>query len=189
MSTAFLYVLKINVGFDRLTMELGEGYQEAYYMLCEEVEGLLARNALAEEEANRLSKFNAEILGHKNPAQRIMYVDRIRRDLAETRQVCQAHIVELIQPVERSCVIQKLLVVARDKEAVAAGNEELRQELDMYKSVMIPIDCKPRTAITRVERVPLGTQSLNGLVGRGAAKGREIAVEVANGEMTLEEIM
>jgi hypothetical protein len=45
------------------------------------------RNNLAEEEANRLSKFNAEILGHNNPAQRIMYVDRIRRELAEVKHV------------------------------------------------------------------------------------------------------
>ena len=41
----------------------------------------------AEEEAQRLSKFNAEILGHNNPAQRIMYVDRIRRELHETKHV------------------------------------------------------------------------------------------------------
>lgn len=45
------------------------------------------RNDLAEDEAERLSAFNAEILGHRNPAQRIMYVDRIRRELAETKQV------------------------------------------------------------------------------------------------------
>lgn len=47
------------------------------------------RNNLAEEEADRLSKFNAEILGHNNPAQRIMYVDRIRRELAEAKHVCR----------------------------------------------------------------------------------------------------
>ena len=46
------------------------------------------KNALAEEEARRLSQFNAEILGHNNPSQRIMYVDRIRRELHETKQVC-----------------------------------------------------------------------------------------------------
>ncbi|KAI6040328.1 hypothetical protein EDC04DRAFT_1535466 [Pisolithus marmoratus] len=57
------------------------------YKLVDETADLLARNNLAEEEADRLSRFNAEILGHRNPAQRIMYVDRIRKELAETKQV------------------------------------------------------------------------------------------------------
>ena len=73
----------------RLTTELTnvEKYQEAYYSLSGEVGSLVARNQLAEDEAQRLSKFNAEILSHNNPAQRIMYVDRIRRELAETKHV------------------------------------------------------------------------------------------------------
>lgn len=62
-------------------------FQDAYYKLLDETEGVLARNDLAEEEADRLSQFNAEILGHHNPAQRIVYVDRIRRELADTKQV------------------------------------------------------------------------------------------------------
>ena len=49
--------------------------------------GLVARNALAEDEALRLSQFNAEILSHSNPTQKILYVDRIRRELADTKQV------------------------------------------------------------------------------------------------------
>jgi hypothetical protein len=48
---------------------------------------LAARNQLAESEANRLSQFNAEILGHNNPAQRIVYLDRVRRELADTKHV------------------------------------------------------------------------------------------------------
>ena len=48
--------------------------------------GLVARNALAEDEANRLSAFNAEILSHRNPTQKILYVDRIRRELAEEKE-------------------------------------------------------------------------------------------------------
>jgi hypothetical protein len=73
----------------RLTLELTDAsrFQDAYYKLLDETEGLLARNDLAEEEAGRLSQFNAEILGHHNPAQRIVYVDRIRRELADTKQV------------------------------------------------------------------------------------------------------
>jgi hypothetical protein len=64
-----------------------ERYQAAYYSLYDEVDTLIARNELAEGEAERLSKMNAEILGHTNPAQRILYVDRIRKELAETKQV------------------------------------------------------------------------------------------------------
>jgi hypothetical protein len=64
-----------------------ERYQDAYNSLSEEVNSLLARNQLAEEEAERLGKFNAEILGHNNPAQRISYVDRIRRELADAKYV------------------------------------------------------------------------------------------------------
>jgi hypothetical protein len=72
-----------------LTAEVvdAERYQEAYYTLSDLVSSLAARNELAEEEAQRLSKLNAEILGHNNPAQRILYVDRMRKDLAETKQV------------------------------------------------------------------------------------------------------
>lgn len=78
----------------RLTTELtdAERYQEAYYTILDEVGSLVARNALAEDEAERLSKFNAEIIGHNNPAQRIVYVDRIRRELAETKHVRRSNI-------------------------------------------------------------------------------------------------
>jgi hypothetical protein len=64
-----------------------ECYKEAYYSLSDEIGSLLTRNQIAEEEVDRISQFNAEILGHHNPAQRIMYVDRIRRELAEAKQV------------------------------------------------------------------------------------------------------
>lgn len=64
-----------------------EGYAHAYQTLVDEVDALVDRNLLAEEEAQQLSKFNAELLSHKNPAQKIMYVDRIRQELAEVKQV------------------------------------------------------------------------------------------------------
>ena len=72
-----------------MTVDLSdaERYRDAYHKLFDEVGVLAARNQLAESEANRLSQFNAEILGHTNPAQRIVYLDRVRRELAETKQV------------------------------------------------------------------------------------------------------
>ena len=72
-----------------MTVDLtdAERYRDAYRKLLDEVGVLAARNQLAESEANRLSQFNAEILGHNNPSQRIVYLDRVRRELAETKQV------------------------------------------------------------------------------------------------------
>ena len=64
-----------------------EDYAHAYQVLLDEVNALVDRNVLAEEEAQQLSKFNAELLSHKNPAQKIMYVDRIRQELADMKQV------------------------------------------------------------------------------------------------------
>ena len=64
-----------------------EGYAQAYRTLVDEVNALVDRNALAEEEAQQLSKLNAGLLSHKNPAQKIMYVDGIRQELADTKQV------------------------------------------------------------------------------------------------------
>lgn len=88
---------------------------------------------MAEQEAERLACLNAEILGHHNPSQRIMYVDRIRKELADAKH--------------------RLLVINREKANLAGNNEVLMNELEMYKSVMV-VD-KPRTAITRIERAPL----------------------------------
>ncbi|KAF7376077.1 hypothetical protein MSAN_00022500 [Mycena sanguinolenta] len=120
-----------------LTTELAESdqFQAAYYSLSDEVKSLIARKELAEGEADRLSKFNAEILGHQNPAQRIMYVDRIRRELAETKH--------------------KLVATETECESVTSQNAELVRELQMYKSTSVPSENKPRTLVTRVSRPPL----------------------------------
>ncbi|KIJ18737.1 hypothetical protein PAXINDRAFT_110329 [Paxillus involutus ATCC 200175] len=128
---------------EQLDLELVDAsrFQDAYYKLLDETEGLLARNNLAEEEAERLSRFNAEILGHHNPAQRIVYVDRIRSELADTKQ--------------------KLLVCMRDRDTLAAANENFRHELELYTSSMVPTDSKPRSLFIRVSRQPLTSQGLN----------------------------
>ncbi|OSX66113.1 hypothetical protein POSPLADRAFT_1043607 [Postia placenta MAD-698-R-SB12] len=165
---------------EQLTSDLAqaEQYQEAYNGLLEEVDALVAKNALAEEEAVRLSKFNAEIVGHRNPAQRIVYVDKIRRELHETKQ--------------------KLLMTSRDRDAVQAHNEDLQYEIALYKSVAIPSEYKPRTAVTRVERAPMVTQGLS--ISKGVEHGKSISVpsarlasmpemEYEQGGMTLDEIM
>ncbi|KAI0071475.1 hypothetical protein K474DRAFT_1693455 [Panus rudis PR-1116 ss-1] len=169
----------LRADIEQLTSDLAEAerYQEAYADLVEEVGALIQRNALAEEEATRLSRFNAEILGHNNPAQRIQYVDRIRRELFETKQ--------------------QLLLCTRDRDAVLDENSQLRYELDMYKAVTVPLDAKPKTSITRVPRVPLGTQNTNvngkstNVAASVSAKRLESTPEVdcKEGDMTVDEIM
>lgn len=62
-------------------------YEHAYKALSTEVDALVIRNELVEREADHLSQFNAEILGHANPNQKIHYLDRIRRDLADAKHV------------------------------------------------------------------------------------------------------
>lgn len=129
----------------RLSTELQglEWYEQAYENLNKQIALLVSRNKIAEEEATELSQCNAEILGHHNPAQRIMYVDRIRRELAEAKQ--------------------QIAELTLEKERAEAQGDQLQQELDMYTSVMVPVGSKPRTNLTRVTRVPLSSlpESLN----------------------------
>ena len=163
----------------------------------DEVGALVDRNNLAEGEADRLSKFNAEILGHNNPAQRIMYVDRIRRELAETKHVRRATNF-LFYFKLTTLPRQKLLLSTRDRDAVATNNEDLQHELAMYKSVMVPSESKPRTNMIRIERPPLANQNLNLLQNGGvnATKSVNGGVDKTHtldayipGEMTLDEIL
>ncbi|KAF8972978.1 hypothetical protein BDZ97DRAFT_1912579 [Flammula alnicola] len=126
-------------------------------------------------EAERISKFNAEILGHNNPAQRIMYVDRIRRELAEAKH--------------------KIVLLTREQENVAAQNDELQHELDMYTSVRVPLDSKPRTNITRIGRAPLvnlahslnsGAQSTHAGNGKASFLPIKPVIEVNDTDMTID---
>lgn len=104
-----------------------EELQQSYEQLSSEVDQLLARNALAEDVAAQLSKFNAEIVGHKNPAQRIMYVERIRNELAESRHA--------------------LVLLQHEHNTVVQSKEAAQREVDMYKSINAP-----RGTVTRVLR-------------------------------------
>lgn len=91
-----------------------------------------------------------------------------------------------------------MLLLTRDRDAVAVNNEDLRQELDMYKSVMVPSGDKPRTNITRIGRPALASQNLNVDATTKFTKsfndGGERKVQMQTlgsipGDMTLEEIM
>ncbi|KAG8831564.1 hypothetical protein FRC18_006314 [Serendipita sp. 400] len=114
-------------------------YEHAYNSLCKEVDALVLRNELVEREADHLSHFNAEILGHTNPNQKIHYLDRIRKDLADTKQ--------------------KLAVSNRQREAVLDDNDTLRNELHAYRSLSESRSRAPN--VTRVPRMPLGLSTMN----------------------------
>jgi hypothetical protein len=172
---------------NRLLTELAdaERYQEAYTSLSDQVGSLVARNQLAEEEAERLSKFNAEILGHNNPAQRIAYVDRIRRELAEAKHVsCHAnysfsrYLPRMLQ--------KKIVVLSREQEAVVGLNADIQHELDTYKS-----RDKPGTHITRVQRAPLLNVTRNLDVSKTPVSTKSVGegLDFILGDMTMNEIM
>ncbi|KDQ55869.1 hypothetical protein JAAARDRAFT_71211 [Jaapia argillacea MUCL 33604] len=154
-----------------------EPYISAYSSLLDQVNELVARNELAEEEAEKLSAFNAEILGHRNESQRILYVDRVRRELGDVKQ--------------------KLLMSNLEVEALLVENGEMRRELGMYKSV------QGGGAVgggrRRVGRVPLvqvvgdenweGREGWGGKVPQAQGKGEVGEVGYRDGDMTLDEIM
>lgn len=48
---------------------------------------VLAREAAATEEAERLAAHNAELAGHSNEVQKISYVEGVRREMTLVKQV------------------------------------------------------------------------------------------------------
>jgi hypothetical protein len=44
-------------------------------------------------------------------------------------------------------------MLTHEQENIAAHNNDLERELEMYKSVRVPMDDKRRTNITRVGRI------------------------------------
>ncbi|KAL1742077.1 hypothetical protein HDZ31DRAFT_44065 [Schizophyllum fasciatum] len=127
--------LRAKIGALTAELEKAVEYKEAYEQLVEDAHVLASRNEIAEAEARQLMKANADILGHSNPSQRIVYVDKIRNELHGARQE-----------------IARLRV---EREALINKHEAVLQELDSYKSVMVPFDGRPKTHMTRVARMPL----------------------------------
>ena len=91
--------------------------------------------------------------------------------------------------------------MTKDRDAIASENDTLFHELQVYKSVNIAADFKPKTTMTRVGRQPLASQSLN--VGptstharstsksatNGKALAKTLEVEFKEGDMTIDELM
>ena len=49
--------------------------------------------------------------------------------------------------------LKKIATLMHEQENIATHNNDLEHELEMYKSVRVPIDDKRRTNITRVGRI------------------------------------
>ncbi|KAL1689430.1 hypothetical protein GGG16DRAFT_57712 [Schizophyllum commune] len=144
-----------------LTAELEEAieYKDAYEQLVEEAHVLASRNEIAEAEARQLMKANADILGHGNPSQRIVYVDKIRNELHGARQ--------------------EIARLRAEREAFLNKHAALLQELDSYRSVMVPIDGRPKTHMTRVARVPLTSRANEG-EGESRSDGENVVDRLAH---------
>ncbi|KAG8802884.1 hypothetical protein FRC17_006323, partial [Serendipita sp. 399] len=166
----------LNTNIESLTDALRDAmrYEHAYTSLCKEVDALVLRNELVEREADHLSRFNAEILGHTNPNQKIHYLDRIRKDLADTKQ--------------------KLAVSNRQREAVLDDNDTLRNELYAYRSLSESRSRAPN--VTRIARMPLGSSTMNSLSPSGgdtphnALEDQTVVIpRSSQSPMTIEELM
>ncbi|KAL1663521.1 hypothetical protein GGF50DRAFT_102891 [Schizophyllum commune] len=144
-----------------LTAELEEAieYKDAYEQLVEEAHVLASRNEIAEAEARQLMKANADILGHGNPSQRIVYVDKIRNELHGARQ--------------------EIARLRAEREAFLNKHAALLQELDSYRSVMVPIDGRPKTHMTRVARLPLASRANEG-EGESRSDGENVVDRLAH---------
>ena len=86
-------------------------------------------------------------------------------------------------------------MTTKDRDALVAENDELLRELQLYKSVAVPADFRPRSTLTRVARKPLMNQSMNtrppstGLPRSGGKKLETTAEdEYKDGDMTLDEL-
>lgn len=106
----------------------------AFDKLQHQMSILAGRSELFEEEAAQLAALNAELASHTNPNQKIVYLDRIRRELDEKR----GEVVEL--RVERDELREKA--------------DRLEEEVRVFRSVEVGLDERPRAKFTRVGRVP-----------------------------------
>lgn len=79
-------------------------------------------------------------------------------------------------------------------------NDALQNEIDMYKSVQVPLDSKPRTNITRIGRAPLVNlaASMNATIqptshsvyGKSShMSGKPVLEVIKDGDMTTDELL
>lgn len=79
-------------------------------------------------------------------------------------------------------------MLTREYETVVGQNDDLRHELDMYKSVMVPVAHKSRTNITHIARLPL--KNLTPSTNTADVKPQQPPVlETVSEDMTLDEVL
>ncbi len=71
----------------RNALDEARRYEDLYTELLESHQLLESREALAVEEAERITARTAELMGHGNGGQKISYVDGVRREMALVKQV------------------------------------------------------------------------------------------------------
>ncbi|ETS61687.1 hypothetical protein PaG_04186 [Moesziomyces aphidis] len=130
-------------------LDHAEHYEALYHELAEQAKHLVERNALAEQEKATLSALNAELLGHNNPNQKIMYMDRIRHELDDAR---------------RDSVGLRMHIERLEHE-----NAQLSRELASFRAVDVPLSQRPRTEVTRVLRASADPAQLLRKVSAAAA--------------------
>lgn len=108
-------------------------FESMYLELVDATKHLTERLALAEEEKARLAAFNSELLGHNNPNQKIMYLDRVRGELDEIRR--------------------ENIGLRLELERVEGERGEMERELRGYRAVDVPLGQRPKAGVVRVERV------------------------------------
>lgn len=113
-------------------LDHAEHYELLYNELVEQARHLVQRNALAEEQVASLSALNSELLSHKNPNQKIMYMDRVRHELDQVKH--------------------ENLDLRLQLERMQEENGILKRELGSYKAVNVPLSQRPRAEVTRVLR-------------------------------------
>ncbi|KDN53189.1 hypothetical protein K437DRAFT_253202 [Tilletiaria anomala UBC 951] len=109
-------------------------YERAYEALQVEAQALISRNALAEEEAAALSAINAELVGHTNPFQKVHHISKIRRELDECKQ--------------------QLIAAYIERDEAVKQHQLLADQLAMFRSLDMPLNLRPATNLTRVQRPP-----------------------------------
>ena len=81
----------------------------------------------------------------------------------------------------------------REHENVRNANDGLQHELSMYKSVMVPVESRPKKNITRINRAPLVALNQNwedtSVVIPNNGGASLFAQQLEDMDMTLEEIM
>lgn len=130
-------------------LDHAEHYEALYHELAEQAKHLVERNALAEQEKATLSALNAELLGHNNHNQKIMYMDRVRHELDDAR---------------RDNVGLRMHIERLEHE-----NAQLSRELASFRAVDVPLSQRPRTEVTRVLRASADPAQLLRKVSAAAA--------------------